>query len=136
MLDQLARVPPATNSRADDVKTEEITRTLKEILAGELARLGNNAAAPADPPPPLARVRCDPADNSVYLDGKQIVTGLTADQFQFVSAVAKSFPESISFKKIKQGKTQGKNPTRIKDAINKRVRGSLPASVLSRKSVE
>lgn len=126
MLDQLARAAPAANNGAGEVKREELARTLKAVLAEELAPFRDSPG----PPPPPPRVRCDPGDNSVYLDGKQIVTGLKPEHFQFVSAVATAFPEIIPFKKIKQGKTKGKNPTRIKIAVNNRVRGSLPASHL------
>ena len=89
--------------------------------------LGSNAASPVDPAAPSARVRCHLADKSVYLDGKQIATGLTTEQFQFVSAVAKADPDPISFDRIMCGQTQGMNQTHIKNAINRHVRGAMPA---------
>lgn len=114
-------------AEAGEVKTEEITNRLKEFLAGELARFCNNTAPPVEPPPPSARVHCDRADNSVYLDGRLLTTGLSADQFKFVSAIVEAHPAPISFKKIMGGNTKGKNSTRIKDTVNQRVRRAMPA---------
>jgi len=51
ILDQLARVPPARKSGAGEAKTEDITKSLKEFLAGELAQLSNIVARPVDAPP-------------------------------------------------------------------------------------
>ncbi|MBN9520689.1 hypothetical protein J0H58_19590 [bacterium] len=121
-----AVVPATATGKAGDVKAEEITNSLKEFLAGEFARFGSSAGPPVDPPPPPARVRCDSADRSVHLDGKRIASGLSADEFQFVSAVVAAYPDPVTFDTIMGGKTQGKNPTRICTAINTAVRGSLP----------
>lgn len=120
-------IPATGTAGLSEAGAEQITNSLKEFLAVELARIGNNATPPDEPPPPAARVRCDRADHSVSLDEKLLTTGLSADQFQFVSAVAEAHPVPISFKKIMGGNTKGKNPTRIKDAINDRVRGAMPA---------
>jgi hypothetical protein len=56
------------------------------------------------------------------LDDKELATGLTADQFSFVSAIAAAHPEPIPFRKIAKGNCKGKNATRIRDSLPARLR--------------
>jgi hypothetical protein len=121
---------PGTRAGGIDEIKAEIARTVRETVTEGIARIGSTAAQPPDPQTPSPRVRCDPANNSVWVDGRQIVSDLTSEQFHFVSAVAKAYPDSITFNKIMNGNTQGKNQTRIKDAINDLARRAMPATHL------
>jgi hypothetical protein len=79
--------------------------------------LGPTEVAPAGPP---ARVRCDESDRSVYLDGKRVASEVELAVFRFFRAIAESYPDPISYKKIADRVPgfHGKHPTRdLKDRL-------------------
>jgi hypothetical protein len=66
---------------------------------------------------PPNRVRCEPSERGISLDGRQLATGLTAEQFNFTSSIVKAHPDAISFKKIMGGNHKGKNSTRVLNSL-------------------
>lgn len=73
---------------------------------------------PADPNP--ARVRCDEADRSVYLDGRRVVGEVELAVFRFFKVIAEAHPDPISFARIQDRAPglHGKNRTRdLKDRL-------------------
>jgi len=47
------------------------------------------------------RLRCDSSDRSIWLDDKQVASGLEADVFEYLEVLAATYPEAISLRKIR-----------------------------------
>ena len=69
---------------------------------------------------PKPRVACDPTDRSVWLDGRRVVTDMAPPVFGFFQAVAKAYPDPITYRKMKRTVPGllGKHPKRdLKDKL-------------------
>lgn len=99
---------PAARARAAERFPQFNTNRWDAQLEIERHRLV--AAAPGR----TDRVRCDPADRSVWLDGRAVATGLPRTVFEFVRLIHHADPEPLSYARMKvlAPCLKGKNQTR------------------------
>jgi len=74
--------------------------------------------------PGRPRLRCEPSDRSVWLDGKRLASGLPEDVFAYFSILAERYPESVSFPSMAKRSIplKGVNQTRLKSRIPRALR--------------
>jgi hypothetical protein len=69
--------------------------------------------------PCQTRVRCDPSDRSVWVDGKRLASGLAPEVYAYFTVLADQYPEPITFPEMQRRSTEleGVNQSRLKDKI-------------------
>jgi len=81
------------------------------------------------------RLRCDPSDRSVWLDGRRLASGLEEDVFKYLEVLAERYPEPVTYGAIKKlVPTLPENQTRFNSVVDRLSRTFLKHIEVVRKT--